>query len=403
MGERVTSTAVRAANDLAARWARAACTGAQTVLSAAGLWPLLALLAAAAEGPGREELQAAVGVDAAGADGLARALLDQLATSTSVHAALGLWTSAEVPLEPWWQAAAPAGTRGRLTGDLAADQARLDEWAAGHTGGLVARLPVSLNADTLLVLATALSVRTRWREPFGDLRLRVHQGPWAGRDPAPAGLTRSSRDLDQLAVAATPVGLLTLLAVEGTADVDVQLVLGEQGRAAGEVLAAGIGAVAGAHATWRGAQLLDASPAPGLEVAESSELDGEPKLRVTAVRFTVAAAHDLTADAELFGLSAVSDRRRGHFPRISRFPLALQQARQDATATFSAEGFEAAAVTAFGMAAGAAVLQRARSLFVRFDRPFGFLACHRPTGLVLVAGWVAEPEAWSGEDHVVPA
>lgn len=27
-----------------------------------------------------------------------------------------------------------------------------------------------------------------------------------------------------------------------------------------------------------------------------------------------------------------------------------------------------------------------------FDRPFGFVAMHRPTGLVLLAGWVAEPE-----------
>jgi hypothetical protein len=28
---------------------------------------------------------------------------------------------------------------------------------------------------------------------------------------------------------------------------------------------------------------------------------------------------------------------------------------------------------------------------VTFDRPFGFLAVHRPTGLVVVAGWVAAP------------
>jgi hypothetical protein len=29
---------------------------------------------------------------------------------------------------------------------------------------------------------------------------------------------------------------------------------------------------------------------------------------------------------------------------------------------------------------------------VRFDRPFGFLAVDRPTGLVLLAGWVDDPE-----------
>jgi hypothetical protein len=29
---------------------------------------------------------------------------------------------------------------------------------------------------------------------------------------------------------------------------------------------------------------------------------------------------------------------------------------------------------------------------VVFDQPFGFLAVHRPTGLVLIAGWVAQAE-----------
>ncbi|GGV14111.1 hypothetical protein GCM10010182_38300 [Actinomadura cremea] len=33
-------------------------------------------------------------------------------------------------------------------------------------------------------------------------------------------------------------------------------------------------------------------------------------------------------------------------------------------------------------------------LDVTFDRPFGFLARHRPTGLVLLAGWVADPDPW---------
>jgi hypothetical protein len=31
-----------------------------------------------------------------------------------------------------------------------------------------------------------------------------------------------------------------------------------------------------------------------------------------------------------------------------------------------------------------------------FDRPFGFLAVHRETRLVLAAGWVTEPEPMPG-------
>ena len=35
-------------------------------------------------------------------------------------------------------------------------------------------------------------------------------------------------------------------------------------------------------------------------------------------------------------------------------------------------------------------MTRRREIKVIFDRPFGFLAVHRPTGLILVAGWVTD-------------
>ena len=46
---------VRAVNDLTARWARSLPAG-NTVVSGLGLWPLLAILATAADEPGRAEL-----------------------------------------------------------------------------------------------------------------------------------------------------------------------------------------------------------------------------------------------------------------------------------------------------------------------------------------------------------
>ena len=96
--------------------------------------------------------------------------------------------------------------------------------------------------------------------------------------------------------------------------------------------------------------------------------------------------------ASRFGLAAATDTSVGHFPGISDVALAVGQARQDATATFSAEGFVAASLTAVGMLAGSARpmdTYRVRKVEVVFERPFGFGAVHRPTGVVLVAGWVA--------------
>ena len=34
---------------------------------------------------------------------------------------------------------------------------------------------------------------------------------------------------------------------------------------------------------------------------------------------------------------------------------------------------------------------RHRAAVATFDRPFAYLARHRPSGLILIAGWVADP------------
>jgi len=63
-------------------------------------------------------------------------------------------------------------------------------------------------------------------------------------------------------------------------------------------------------------------------------------------------------------------------------------------ARFFAEGFEAAAVTAFGMIVTGGIPQERYEITrvdVTFDRPFGFIAVHRPSRLAIVAGWVSSP------------
>lgn len=62
-------------------------------------------------------------------------------------------------------------------------------------------------------------------------------------------------------------------------------------------------------------------------------------------------------------------------------------------ARFFAEGFEAAAVTAFGEVGSALPDKRYEVTYARVDfgRPFGFLAVHRPSRVAVVAGWVQSP------------
>ncbi|MDG4830197.1 serpin family protein [Solwaraspora sp. WMMD1047] len=378
---------VAAANGLTARWA-AALDDAQTVLSGAGAYPLLALLARHAAGPARAELLAVA------ADGTPFDLAD----SPTTRLAVGVWSRHDLPLTERWRADVPADMRGALTGDPAVDQPILDRWAAEHTDGLVPTMPIAVNRGTLLVLASALTVLTTWAEPFSEGWYQPGAGPWRGRRVT--GLHRRTSDLTALRVADTPAaGPVTLLTVAGDQDVDVVLTLGRPELGPARLLPAAIGALAGTGTPpgERAPAEPTEEPTAGPGVTEQlvPARDDRPELAVSTVAFTVDGDHDLLRQAALFGLAtATSDTAGSHFPGISPVPLVVSQARQRATATFGPLGFRAAAVTAIAARAGAAppaATTRKRLVRVDFDRPFGFLAVHRPTGLVLVAGWVSDP------------
>ncbi|RST07678.1 proteinase inhibitor I4 serpin [Streptomyces sp. WAC07149] len=401
------NSTVRAVNRLTARWAAEAAGGdgdgqGGTVLTAAGVWPLLALLADGAAGPARAELAEALGIPAGDAAAAARELLAAPAGVRGLRAATGLWAAADLPLEAPWTARLPDGTRGTLTGDPDADGKTLDAWAAERTDGLVERMPVALpeGPDAVrFVLASALALRLKWIRPFSEYPQRMHEGPWAGRELVV--LHRTTSLLDRAKVAHGPAGPVTLLEVVGDTGVDVHLLLGGPDAAPGTVLTTGIEAATRARPSTPVSLLPDGNPGPGLTVRTVRSESPEPWLSVATPAFEVRADHDLLARARLFGLESATDRDSGSFPGISSEPLAVGSARQSAVARFHATGFEAAAVTAFGaVAAGLPDLRyRTRHAHARFDRPFGFLAVHRTSRLVLAAGWVTDPLPYEEPDQ----
>jgi serine protease inhibitor len=392
---RSTDTAVRAANRLTARWASGVSAG--TVFSAAGVWPLLALLADGAAGEAREELEEALGLSADQAGAAAREFVATLAGIDGLSSALGLWTARFVELREEWAAGLPAGAHGVLTGDAAADGRALDAWAAGRTGGAIERVWVETSPDTSLVVASALVLVVDWEEPFkGDLI------PWGDCDRA--GLTRTRPGLDAVSVARTPSGAVTVATVRGTNGIDVLLLLGDEGMLPGEVLGMGTGVASGELTAVPGSELPCGKAGPGLRLEKLRTATPEPPaVTLSTVEFTLTSDHDLLADAELFGLATAADGRPGHFPGISAVPLGLSSGRQSATATFSAEGFRAAAVTLMEMMwlgwedRPEPTYETTRAHAV-FDRPFGFLTVHRESGLVLAAGWVSDPTRFPEDD-----
>ncbi|MFD9127555.1 serpin family protein [Kitasatospora sp. NPDC059571] len=387
-------------NGLTARWARQVDPTGGTVFFAAGLWPLLAVLAHSADGPARAELAEAIGLPAGTAARHAQDLLGALRRLPGVTAALGLWTRPEVAVSPAWSAALPAHVHQILPREGA--QELLDAWAVRHTDGAIESFPLTVDKDTELALASAVNVRTDWLRPFTSDCLVPETGAWADR--CLVGLHRRTALLDRVAVAPdTPVGAVSELRVIGTGGIDVHLLVGEEDAAPGEVLAAGTGILHGRHARVTGAALPFGTPGPGVTVSRRESLRPDPEVWVSVAAFTVSAAHDLLDDPDTFGLATASQSDRGHFPGITdRPPLAVQAAAQEATATFGARGFRASAVTAIALAGASPPARppyRVREVAFTTDRPFGFLAVHRTSRLVLAAGWVDRPEEDTSFDH----
>ncbi|MBR7836157.1 hypothetical protein KDL01_22965 [Actinospica durhamensis] len=386
---------VDAVNRMTARWIGSRTDDESSIFCAPSAWPLLALLAHAADGPGRKELEHAVGLPAADARTAALEILTSLREMTAIRSALGVWATEQCLLDPMWISGLPLGTVGRLAGDPALDAPVLDEWVRQHTGGLIEKMPVEVDDETLLVLAAAMSVRTTWIRPFTDFGPSRGPGDGVWRDRRYSTLSRVSGVMDRVNVAPTNHGEITCLEILGDAGITVHLVIGEQGRSSRHVLEGGLLARSGYGRN--GSQLRVGETAPGLLVEQVPDDEPHDRLLIQMPRFSIDAEHDLLKYPEVFGLDTVTDTSRGHFPGIGPQPSAISQAKQSAAAHFTAKGFEAAAVTAVARAAGGmppTPPRRVKQISVLLDRPFGFFASHRSSGLILAAGWVAEPEPY---------
>jgi serine protease inhibitor len=377
----------------------------ETVPAAAsglGIWALLAVLASGADGDTREDLLDATGLEIEQTSLVPTALLHAMRSTPALDLAYAVWAGARVTLDPAWVAGQPSQVIGSLTGDAAADQAALDAWAAANTAGLIGRMPIDLTRPVDLVLASAFALRTKWITPFTERHAPFATGPWT--DPNRHRVLEADYREDVLRVSDDA----TVLTVRGDDDIDVLLGLGREDLSPQEVMESLIAAAettawdrldpAADLTTWgrSATELAPGEQAVGVRIVEyrTDTPQTTPEVRAYAPEFRVAAELDLRDDADALGLTRAM--KGGNLSRLAAEPLIVNQARQSCTAAFSATGFEAAAVTAFGLEwmgfeEPAPQTHRHRCAQVTFDRPFAYLAVHRPTGLILVAGWIDDP------------
>lgn len=376
------AAAALASNRLTRAWCARVRSGHNTVFSGAGAWSLLTALLHGADGPARRELEAAMFVGHDDAARWVQAVWQLLASTHGLTAAAGFWLHRDVVIQPRYAAALSQFTIEALP----ADRAVLDRWANDHTAGLVPKFPVDVHADTRLVAATALAAIAEWSQPFtgGSQRWSVdgRSRPWLSR----AG------GIDDVALLVDDRLTLSRVVCRTAAQFDVHLVAGAPEDAPSEVLVTAVAALDGDVAIKRGRELRIGERGGCLTVERIRSMGADPHLQLSLPAFAVASEHDLLREADLFGLVAARDRARGHFPGLSTYPLAVDQAAQSAVASFSATGFKAAAVTAVAMVRAAGVMTgQATVVRAHFDRPFGFIVVERAHDLALFAGWIDDP------------
>jgi hypothetical protein len=390
-----------------------------SISSPLGMWLLLAACATAASGAARSDLEEALGCSATNAAAHLGRFLDH--PPPALHEALALWVGeADVtPAFSQWRTALPSQVEsGRIPFQEAADA-----WVEDHTLGLIKHLPYEISPLTRLILASVVATKVSWVVPFDVVPARGQfraSSPWIDR-------------VDDVLLGTGDHGLAMLASTEAAGTVAVHFALATE-----ELVVISVAADPDVerHQVFEAAYDIARLYRNGrLMAAQCSLFDlplgmghswtiseretlTKPGHRQQVVESTVLPAWtatnalDLRA-SDLFGVGPALDAL---LTLIGPHPDGdVLLAGQAATASYTATGFEAAALdfmvleTRGGRRREKGIERRATLLF---DHPFVALALAGSTregrqaqtghtemfGLPIFSAWVADPaEAREGQ------
>lgn len=367
--------------------------GRHAVASPLGLWLLLALVGPATRGTSRRDLEAVLGTTVDDAAARAGALLSDPHPAVSALAAV--WDrKLGRAFDDWVRTLPDVVERGPVP-----DQSRADAWARAGTGGLIDEFPLQLDGLTRLVLASALATDIGWARPLGTTN------ELGGVFGTAIGTALMLSEGIQLIVETDAAGLVAVAAPPSSSALDVFSVIAAPEVVPHDVDIAAHQVAAMLRGDQRGARRVpveELADGHAWTVTERRERrvggpDVHAEWRSCLPAWSATSDHDLK-DAP--GIAPVFDTLRG-FARREDLPVEFA-AKQSAVASYTREGFKAAAVTAFDMVAGSVpqfheVL--VRRIEIRFNRPYAVLACADRSdgpaawrGVPVFSAWVSEPQ-----------
>ncbi len=374
-----------------------------SVSSALGVWLLLACCAPAAQGADREALEAALGCPAEQA---ARLLADFMAAPpAAVRTALAAWVSeSEVtPALQEWMSALPE----QLESGPMPSQDQADAWADRETLGLIKHFPGAIDASTRIMLASALATKVSWDVPFDVVPAAGHLSPASPWRSSVSRLLWDDGVVFGAAIVRTEAaGLVAVHRADAKEDQDVAVIsvsaAADVDRASVVAAAYEVAAASAAPGGWDAlaCSLFDLPLGPGhsWEISEREVRTFVKEPRRERIAGAALPAWNIESRLGLledpaFAVGPACDTLR---ELIGPGPDDSCDAAQVAVAAYNRYGFEAAAITALGIASAAMVRPAERTLertaVLRFDHPHAAVAIAPSfSGLPLFTAWVNEP------------
>jgi serine protease inhibitor len=381
-----------------------------------GLWLLLAVASSATQrdSPDRKEVEKALGMPSEQALCVVEELLDGPGDASSpvtkaLKSAMALWLREDSlsGLRTWanqfgieinddeqdedlyaWSDSLPYVVE---TGPMPTND-EADAWVVEKTDGLLTHLPIEIQPHTFLVLLSAIATKTKWREPFREVK---NNGMVSGffKDDSKVLISADSHDVY---IEDTEIGMVGVHVAHGTNGLDVYSVIAEPSASYLDVIRVAHEISEEDRGENRGVPLhqLETEASEIYQVNKIKSSRGDYRVAYLPSWKTQNSLSDLQNDKSL-GFGYIADAialRAGIDPTEADVIV-----QQDVVAEYTATGFEAAAVTEMTMRIGAVsvpVLKDALKLEVPFDHPYAVVAVVRDrsswTGTPIFSSWVKE-------------